>query len=319
MHIARVLEQLANATDSKAQVLVSTHSPHFVTSRGFENIRVVRKLPVQSCSLVTGTTYTEISNEIAAALGEKPSAPTSVMASVEQIMQPSQRELFFTRFAILVEGNEDVAFISAQLHLSGKWEEFRRTGCHFVVAVGKTNLSRPLVIAKKLGIETFTVFDGDNKKVKPAEKSSNERNNRCLLRLLGEPGADPNSTGDLWGHRHVMWGSTILDAVVNEIGQPAWDKAETDARKNSGYQDGVQRKNPLLIGATLEILKGNGVTCKTLTGLCDSILRCAGLATRQAALASTEEPRPPPVAHLATAERGSQRELAARVPHKVKS
>jgi hypothetical protein len=47
---------------------------------------------------------------------------------------------------VLVEGIEDVAYISTHLNLTGRWNEFRRHGYHFVIASGKQNLSRSLAI-----------------------------------------------------------------------------------------------------------------------------------------------------------------------------
>ena len=59
------------------------------------------------------------------------------------------------KHAFFVEGREDVAFISKHLQLTGKWKEFRRHGCHFVVAEGKQNLSRPLAISTTLKVPVF--------------------------------------------------------------------------------------------------------------------------------------------------------------------
>ncbi|MEX0643478.1 MAG: AAA family ATPase [Pirellulales bacterium] len=103
-HVAGVLEQLASDTKTNAQIMVSTHSPYFVSTKGFENVRVVRKHPEDKCPLVAQTTYVEVEASLAAALGAKPDLPSVTMTSIEQIMQPSQKELYFCKFAVLVEG-----------------------------------------------------------------------------------------------------------------------------------------------------------------------------------------------------------------------
>jgi putative ATP-dependent endonuclease of OLD family len=140
-HMCNVLESLAVAEKSNAQVVVSTHSPYFVSSKGFENVRVIRKHHVKKCSLVAATTYRKLEAIIANALEEKPQMPGGSMAAIEQIMQPSQNELYFTGVAVFVEGLEDIGYIASHLTLRGLWLDFRKFGCHFIVTGGKTNMS----------------------------------------------------------------------------------------------------------------------------------------------------------------------------------
>jgi len=189
-------------------------------------------------------------------------------------MQPSQNELYFAGVAILVEGLEDVAFISTHLHLIQRWNEFRRHGCHFVLAAGKGPLSRPLAIALGLKIPVFVVFDSDAaaNRATPAEHI---RDNRCILSLCGFPIADPMPTEPFWAENVVMWHSNICDVVRSEIGGVVWDAAEQKARVESGFVDGVNRKNKLLIAATLEGLYDCGTRSVTLDRLCDGILTFA--------------------------------------------
>jgi predicted ATPase len=273
-HIATSLDQLASEPKSNAQVLVSTHSPYFVSAKGFESVRVVRKRLVHPCSIVSSTTYQKVEKRIADALGESPSLPTALMARIEQIMQPSQRELFFTPVAILVEGTEDVAFISTHMQLTGKWTRFRELGCHFVVAEGKGPLSRPLAIAKELCIPIFVVFDSDADQSGEDKRKKNAKDNSCILSLCEVKGVDPLPTDNLWCENVVMWKSNITKIVPEDFGATVWTAAEDECRKNEGYV-GIQRKNNLLIAATLEHLSLNGRTSEVLTRLCDQVLAFA--------------------------------------------
>jgi len=187
-------------------------------------------------------------------------------------MQPSQRELYFTRVAVLVEGIEDVAFISTHLQLTKKWDAFRESGCHFVVCDGKGSLSRPLAIAHELGIRHFVVFDSDADENNTAELEKHRRDNTCILRLCGLMEAEPLPSDHFWSANLVMWRTNIGDGVRQDMGNGAWDVAEQKAREENGYTAGVRRKNNLLISATLEKLKDEGKTSATLTRLCDCIL-----------------------------------------------
>jgi len=270
-HVAHLLEELSQ---DKLQAILTTHSPYFVSARGFENVRMVRKSVTTPRSTVTRATHEQISADLARALGEEPRHPSSTMAAIEQIMQPSQNELFFSSTAILVEGLEDVAFLSTYLTLHGSWSEFRKLGCHFIVAEGKCNLSRPLVIANALGIPAFVFFDSDADRFRE-KPTNNLRNNGCILKLCGIKGVDPMPTETQWADNCVMWHSDIQDVVRADFGAEVWDQAERAARDTAGYVDGIQRKNSLLIAATLEQLAQDGHTSAILDRACRAILAFA--------------------------------------------
>jgi predicted ATP-dependent endonuclease of OLD family len=147
-HMQSMLERLAEPANN-SQVIVTSHSPYFVSSKGFTNIRMCRKCGKRPYSVVKSTDYTKVENRITKAFGRKTQSPTSLMATVGQIMQTSQKELFFSPVVVLVEGEEDVAFIATHLNLTDEWKTFRQNGCHLVVAGGKNNLPRLVAIAKE--------------------------------------------------------------------------------------------------------------------------------------------------------------------------
>jgi predicted ATP-dependent endonuclease of OLD family len=200
-------------------------------------------------------------------------------------MQPSQRELYFTKFAILVEGIEDVAFIATHLHVTGKWSDFRRHGCHFIVAMGKTNLSRPVAIARELCIRHFIVFDADSEKKNKHEQA---RDNLCILRLC-EVAIDPLPKTIQWNDRFAMWPTSIFDVVRADFGADIWDAAEQKARKEKGYVANVKQKNNMLIAAVLEELASEGKFSATLTKLTDLIFQQAEKALEEAVSPLTTE------------------------------
>jgi hypothetical protein len=192
------------------------------------------------------------------------------MAAVEQIMQPSQNELYFTRIGVLVEGPEDVAFFSTYMNLLSNWPEFRRLGCHFIVAAGKPNLSRPLAIARGLGIPAFAVFDGDN----GDQADANKRNNRCLFELCGISNVDPIPKDIVWGQNLIAWPNTIKHTISADVGETKWNAADAVVRAKFGYE-GITQKNQLVIAAILEELWGNGIKSGVLTKACELVLKFA--------------------------------------------
>jgi putative ATP-dependent endonuclease of the OLD family len=273
-HIAGLLDILTTQATRNTQIVVSTHSPYFVSSKGFESVRVVRKRRIEPCSLVSSTTYEKVERRLAQALGESPGLPTALMARVEQIMQPSQRELFFTPVVVLVEGIEDIAFISTHLQLTDRWSRLRELGCHFVLADGKSPMSRPLAIAKELCIPVFVIFDGDAEQRDKDTKAANEKDNSCILRLCGLSAFDPTPADHFWHDGVVMWRLSMTRVVPDDFGDGVWTKAEETARKKCGFA-GIRRKNNLLIAATLEELASQGKTSAVLSRLCDGILAFA--------------------------------------------
>jgi putative ATP-dependent endonuclease of the OLD family len=270
-HLASLLDELSQGN---AQIIITTHSPYFISGKGFESVRMTRCFDHKSETRITRLTYIELANRLAQALGTQPVAPTSTMAAVEQIMQPSQNELFFSQIPILVEGPEDIAFVSTYLHLMGKWTDFRRFGCHFVVCGGKTNLSRPLAIAECLEIPAFVLFDGDCDKANGKDKQKHETDNKCILNLCGlnlEPLPDETH----FAGRLIMWHTRIQEAIENEIGSDEWKQSEQAARAQHGLSDGVRQKHPLVISATLEDLWNRGIKSEILNKLCNCIIEHA--------------------------------------------
>jgi len=141
-------------------------------------------------------------------------------------------------------------------------------------------MSRPVAIAKGLSLPFFCVFDGDaNRCGDESVKAQHERDNSCLMNLCGQA-ADPIPEEVVWGNNVVVWQNQIMGSVESDVGEDVWKGAEDTAREQHGLIDGVRRKNPLLIAATLEVLHASGTTSGTLQELCERIL---GFATSRQA------------------------------------
>ncbi len=270
-HMSSVLETLSG---KNSQIILSTHSPYFVSSKGFENIRMVRKSKDDMASKLSHATYDEISETIAKALGKKPVSPTAMLANIAQIMQPSQNELYFANIVILVEGIEDIAYLSTYLQLSGRWDDFRKCGCHFVVTSGKTSMSRPLAVAKALDIPVFVVFDADAD-AKEDQLANHARDNKCIMSLCGIDSEEALPEKTLYLGNAVIWQSNILAVVKNDFGIDKWQSAEENAKSTQGYTVGKNRKNILLIAATLEELYEKGERSNVLDRACAHIIEYA--------------------------------------------
>jgi len=158
-HLADVLCELSTGNN---QILATTHSPLFVCGEDFEDTRLVRAPLNEAGSEVKALTLEALCRRIRAAVGEDEQRQIEgLVAKIHQALQPGIAEMFFARVPVLVEGLEDVSYITTELHLSGQWSEFRRLGCHLIPANGKDKLIKPLAIAREMGIPVFTIFDAD--------------------------------------------------------------------------------------------------------------------------------------------------------------
>ena len=271
-HLAGVLRKLSCGN---SQVLLCTHSPLFVWGERFENVRMVRRDSGTKASVVSQVDYVQIAKAVADATGEPLKQPSGTLAKVHQALQPALNEMFFTSRLILVEGLEDLAYITVYLNLMGKWDEYRRHGCHLVPTNGKSEMIPSLVIAQHMKIPVFVVFDADtDKQTDNAKRARHIRDNSALLRLCGVATPDPTPSQTYWGKNVVMWPTEIGEVVKSELGVDNWVSYGVKADQLYGLVGGLQ-KNSLHIGARLSFAWDDSKRAASLERLCSEILTFA--------------------------------------------
>ncbi len=266
-HLGSVLHALSQGN---AQVVVSTHSPLFVSGEGFEGVRLIRKNQTTKCSIVSSMSYEELATAVTAATGEEFRKLEGALAKIHQALQPALNEMFFTLRLILVEGLEDEAYLTAYVNLLGYLEDYRRTGCHIVPVNGKSQLIQPLIIAKHFGIPTYVVFDADTQESNCHRREHHEKDNRTLLTVLGSPDECAMPSDTIWGTGFTMWHSDIGSIVKSDIGQE-WTTFRAKADRRYGHAGNLQ-KNALHIGASLAFASEAGKRSANLEQLCQAIL-----------------------------------------------
>lgn len=271
-HLAAVLQKLSK---SNSRIIVCSHSPLFVSGEGFENARMIRKSVEKKKSSVSHVSYQDISKAIAEASGERPLREEGVLAEINQALQPSLNEMFFASTLILVEGLEDADYITAYMHLLGKWDDYRRAGCYIVPVIVKSRLLQPLIIAKHMGIPTFVVFDAEGDKGdRGGRRAKHEKDNKVLLKLLGKPKEAPFPAAPVWGSGYAMWHSDIGAVVQDDIGADDWATFQQQADALYGHAGGL-RTNAPHIGTTLELAWKAGKRSTNFEKLCREILNPA--------------------------------------------
>jgi hypothetical protein len=269
-HLAGVFQKLS---EENSQIIVTTHSPYFVSGRNFESVRMVRRDATGTCSSIRQYSYAQFAARHAEVFGEAPKAESATITKLHQTLRPSLNEMFFTQRLILVEGGEDVAYITSWLVLTDRWEAYRRSGCHIVPVDGKNEIVRPGIIAVGLEIPVLAIADADRNEPKDAE-----RRNQALARVFGGDEDELFPLAPQWNDRLVLWPSDFTDTVTREFivalgvqGYEQLEEMKKRARAECGDAANLE-KNPLYIGHLLKFLKEANVTSKSLDFLCDKII-----------------------------------------------
>ena len=273
-HFCNVLDQLSSGTLLGAardtQVIFTTHSPHFVAMEKFEDVRIVKRQ--------RGTTerprYCEIStpdlNQVAKKLAGIWGRPESdfTAASLKprlHILDGSVAEGFFASVAVLVEGvNDRAALLAAasyrQINLAAQEIEIVPVG-------GKSNLDRPYLIFRELGIPTFVLWDND--KSKPADA----RLNRKLQMMLGRNPEKIEDSPVLLEADHACFEEKLENTIKDEIGAALWDELLDDLRNvyEAKTRDDAQ-KIPQLMTDLLSRAAEKGKRSQTLDTIIDNIV-----------------------------------------------
>ena len=267
-HLAEVFRQLSSGS---SQVLVTSHSPYFVEAEAFESIRIVRKADNKR-SLPSSASLADVSKALAECTGKPQAKPQGMLTKIKQTLNPTLSEMFFCNGIVFVESYEDRAYLTSVLMLTGKWEEFRSLGIDIIPVGRKSDILEPLVIAQRLSIPAFVVFDGDADKIeKPTHRECHERDNKAILVALSEKELPPIPSKTIYSEKFVMWHNDIGAAVAEELGD-VWEKCQTAVDVKYGHLKN-QRKYEMHIASSLEQLWGDGKVCDCLTEVCSRILR----------------------------------------------
>jgi predicted ATP-dependent endonuclease of OLD family len=249
---ARILANaLYSLASNQSQVILTTHSPYFVTAKSFEKIRVVRRTRGQH-SKAYFWTIDEHCALVAKAKGEDAVASEAVRALVNQFMQPQINEMFFSPGVIFVEGEEDRALIAKTFDLNGKRSDFLALGLHVVPVNGKGNLINALSIARGFEIPFYVVFDGDmNLAGEKLEKAKSL--NKNILSILEFKGDDKTGlfSDHVWGNNFCAWKNSIQDAFDDLT---AWEDEKQKIVEELGWTIDRLRKNAMVVEAALERL-----------------------------------------------------------------
>ncbi|MGL3104426.1 AAA family ATPase [Bradyrhizobium sp. BR 1432] len=253
-HLSTVLRELASLGN---QVMLTTHSPYFVSGEEFDEIRLVRRAAKSGESNVKSTDFDRFALRIAKATGRKPDKNPVARAKLLAALRPEPSELYFSQRLVLVEGIADRAYLSAALHLDGQWNAMRRAGLHILPTEGKSNILQLLTIAQELEIPAFVIFDADGDETRPGPRRHHEIDNTALLTAL-QLGCGAFPPEIVWDDCCAIWPNNIEDSVRLCFDGADWDRINNEARRAIDPSAGGLGKNPALIGELLAVAWAEG-------------------------------------------------------------
>lgn len=272
-HIAKILLQLASGAipgvAGRTQIIYATHSPLFVGTDRFDQIRLVGKVNagggLPKKTRLVWTVLEQIADQLWKMNGQQGPRFTadSLRARLQAIMTPWMNEGFFASVVVLVEGEDDRAAILGVAAARG--HDLESDGIAIIPCMGKTNIDRPLLIFRSLGISAYPIWDSDREGNTPQVEV-----NRLLLRMIGDTEEDyPAKVTNAYAcfERNLECtlktelGATLFENLLDCIG------AELGIAKRKHAI-----KNPVAIRELLMRARNDGKTSPTLEAIVDQIV-----------------------------------------------
>ncbi len=274
-HLAQVLHDLAlgkiPGVAEKTQVIYATHSPLFVGIDRIDQIRLFRKTANGADKpKITKIISTGLDN-VAKTLWQADGSPTeeytgaTLLPRLQAIMTPWMSEGFFADVAVLVEGEDDRAAILGIATSMG--HHLESNGFSVIPCGGKTNLDRPAIIFRQLGIPVYVIWDSDKGK---DEKRARPKDNHRLLRLFEQPIVD-------WPHQihdqYACFETDLETTLRDEIGTREFDEWLQECQDQFCIPKKEHAiKNPTIIATVINKAQENERGSNTVKAIIEKIL-----------------------------------------------
>lgn len=272
-------ETLYELSESNAQIMICSHNPLFIPGDNFEAIRIVREKNEPSKSYISQLLYSDLSKTLEKS-GQKALKEEGMLAKLYPSLNPIINEMFFCNTLILTEGIEDVAYISTYLILTKNIDGFRRYGCHIVPVGGKSEIIKPLAMAKLLNIPVYVVCDADTDKGKitdeqkrKSEVDKHKKDNKSLLSILNYEELDEWPKTPILKNDLTMWSTNLTMTIGDELGEK-WSQYLDDSYAYYGNPGGL-KKNPLSIARALNSAWDDNIKSNSLIELISNIMSFA--------------------------------------------
>lgn len=262
-YLSSLLLQLthgAGDTESgRNQIIYATHSPYFVDLERFDDVRIARRVRDEGdrpayCE-IRQFSKSEASRELARIAGGDPANFTadSFQARASNVMTTMVNEGFFADKVMVVEGASELGVLLKIQEI--KQADWPSRDIVIVPAGGKTNIDRPVIVFRGLGIPTYFVFDADGHKAGRKLEEEKPRN-RHLLRLARVPEEDFPESGAF--ECYAVFASDLEHEIRSAIGEDAFLAARAAVADKFGYEESAVMKNADCTSRLVEIIYETG-------------------------------------------------------------
>lgn len=221
-HFAEVLRGLSSGTlpgaQGHTQIIFGSHSPMFISMGKADEIRLTRRTPYDGSDFKQCSIQALDLGIVAQKLERgwsKPAGSYNAQTLMPRlhILGAELAEGFFANGVILVEGRSDKAALTATARMLGV--NFEAAGIAILSAEGKSNLDRPYVIFRELGIPTFLLWDCDHHLPLGQRKPATD----LALSRLAKPEQvfDAAPTDDLVCDCYAHFGNTLEHRLKQDI------------------------------------------------------------------------------------------------------
>lgn len=278
-HFAEVLRGLSSGTlpgvQGHTQIIFGSHSPMFISMGKADEIRLTRRSACADIAFKQCSFQALDLDTVAQKLEQgwdKPAGSYSAQTLMPRlhILGAELAEGFFANGVILVEGRSDKAALTATARMLGV--NFEAAGIAILSAEGKSNLDRPYVIFRELGIPTFLLWDCDQHLAEAKRKPATD----IALSKLARPDQELNAapTDDLISDCYAHFGQSLEHRIKEDITPEIYAACLAAACEPFGVNpsDDTQ-KIPEVVFQTLHRAKEQGCESEMLKNVVRAIWR----------------------------------------------
>ena len=276
-HLARVLADISAGkipgVMSQTQILLCSHSPHFVSTERFAEVRLARRQlsdgPQQGQFMVSQVANPDVCNLLneTLQLTSSDAYTADQLAARLHILDPLVAEGFFSTAAVLLEGVGDKAALSAVAQARGI--SFEAKGIALLPVGGKLNLARPHAVFSLFGIPVYVVYDSDENL---SPENQHPEANIAIQRLSLE--GEPVEFRTFVGNRYASFETCLEHTLASELGEQ-FEHQITLASQKYGLPKKRLLKSPVSLGDIVSGCMQNGAESPTLNAIVDRIIALA--------------------------------------------
>lgn len=274
-HFANVLRSFTRPTEGQhIQVIITTHSPYFLSINYFNEIRVVMKseaMPTLAESRVVIGSPENACKTYCDSRGITDPNISTFLDGLQNIIGLAVSEAFFARCVVVVEGPDDRAAIAAALRQRGF--DATGSGIPIIEAGGKSNLSRIRTVLASLGIDSFLSFDCDGHATRTDQLNKHEKDNLSLFYLCKGPSrrVEAFPKKPVVQRSFACFPNELEETLREELG--AFNFLQK--RDKMADEKSLNRKNPVIYQKVLADAYAEGYKSITLDKIVSAVQRLA--------------------------------------------